>query len=58
MTKVLKGDLLARGYMPAHKVCEMFLQNGRSVLNYVDNGPGKFLGSYVINQMRTIRLVQ
>ena len=30
----------------------------RSALNYVGNGPGQFVGSYVVNRVLTTRLVQ
>jgi len=43
-----------RGCMPAHKIVNSI--SGLALK--VDNGPGQFVGSYVIKRMRTIRLVQ
>jgi len=42
--------------MPAHKHCDLFVPVGWPL--WVGNGPGQFLGSYVINWVRTARLVQ
>jgi len=43
---------------PAHKYCELFLPTTGWAWNKACNGPGHFLGSYVIHRMYTIHLVQ
>jgi len=42
--------------MPAHKQGEVFQSVRRSALNFVGNGPGQSLGTYMINRMLTTRI--
>jgi len=59
---------MSRGYVPAHKHCEQFgcfnpflptvftIFTQQVSLDQACNGPGQFLGSYVVNRMRNIHL--
>jgi len=60
-----EGSSLARGYIPAQKHCELFYILVADVLGYATRfgmllspGPGQFFGSYVVNRVLAIRLVQ
>jgi len=50
--------MLALGYTPSNKHCELVLPTAGRPRIWVGNGPGQFLGSYVIGQVVTTRFVQ